>query len=32
MSFWVATLIFIFSVFLFTIYMNERKKIIVLFD
>jgi hypothetical protein len=26
MSFWVATLIFIFSVFLFTIYMNERKK------
>jgi hypothetical protein len=31
MSFWVATLIFIFSVFLFTIYMNE-KKIIVLFD
>jgi hypothetical protein len=26
MSFWVATLIFIFSVFLFTIYMNEKKK------
>jgi hypothetical protein len=25
MSFWVATLIFIFSVFLFTIYMNEKK-------